>query len=469
MLRKLLSDAAIYGLAAQLPRLAGVITLPLLTQYLTSADYGVAGVVIAYNSALGMLQSLGLVVVLGNLFSKFPLRYKWAWRQINGFLSVWSFFYGIVMGAIIYWIVPPEADAYRLQIAVLHALPIMLFASTEIQAMHYHLLSQRPLPIGIRAFVIGCVGVSMNVYTIAYLQLGFMGWFYANFLGALAGFLINAYHIYLKQGFWPIFNFKWHRIKSSLKMSLPVIPHNFSSFLMDTSDRLVLDMLQVPIPKIGLYNVASSLGSHFLMATHAIVQASSPYYMRYFGKEASQESALQARRLTFILQAFFLVITFVCCLWVKEIFVVLIRNKELQQAYPLAIVILMAYNYRPMYMAVTSLLVYRDQASKLWKISAVGGLGNVVLNFIFIPLFGYKAAAFTTFVALMYMGFGGYFLPDYKKVKQVDYYPLYWMGLTVATFALAYNLVELALAYKAFITVMVLGVAAIAAFQLRNS
>ena len=66
MLRKLLSHAAIYGLAAQVPRLAGVLALPIITRYLTTTDYGVAGVVTAYVSALGILQSLGLSVVMVN-------------------------------------------------------------------------------------------------------------------------------------------------------------------------------------------------------------------------------------------------------------------------------------------------------------------------------------------------------------------------------------------------------------------
>ncbi len=452
MLRKLLSHAAIYGLSAQVPRLAGVLVLPIITRYLSTTDYGVAGVVTAYASALVMLQSLGLSVVMTNTYAQHPNRYKWIWRQLHGFISLYSLGYGLLMIAILYFAVPPEAHEHRLSIALLYSLPAMLFANTDMQASLYYQLSQKPLLLGARTFVVGAITVILNVYTIAYLRMGYMGWFYANFFGHLSGFIVNCYSIYFRQGFWPIFNFKWYRIKSALKISLPVLPHNMSFFLLDTSDRLVLDTLRVPLPRIGLYNVASSFGSYFMIASGAIVQAASPFYLRYYKQSAGLDGALQARRMTFALQAMFLAATTIGCLWLKEIFHLLIRNEELQQAYPLAIIILMGYNFRPMYLAVINLLVYRENTNKLWRISAVAGVANVVLNFILVPVFGYQAAAYTTFAALMYMGYSGYFLKEYKQAALVKFYPMVWLSITVAALLVVYNLADVEVVYKVWLT-----------------
>ncbi|WP_242926806.1 lipopolysaccharide biosynthesis protein [Pontibacter vulgaris] len=452
MLRKLLSHAAIYGLSAQLPRLAGVLVLPVITRYLTTTDYGVAGVVTAYASALLMLQSLGLSVVLTNTYARHPDKYSWVWRQLNGFISLFSLGYGLLMITVLYLVVPPEAHEHRLWIALLYSLPAMLFVSTEMQTSLYYQLSQRPLPLAVRAFVVGAVTVALNVYTIAYLRMGYMGWFYANFFGQLFGFVVNCYSLYFRQGLWPIFNFKWYRVRSALKIALPVVPHNMSFFLMDTSDRLVLDVLRVPLARIGLYNVASSFGTYFMIASSAIVQAASPFYLQFYKQEAGEQGAMQARRMTFALQILFLVATTIGSLWMKEIFSLLIKNKDLQQAYTLAIIILMGYNFRPMYLAVMNLLVYRENTNKLWRISAVAGVGNVLLNFILVPVFGFQAAAFTTFAALMYMGYAGFLLKEYKQAALVKLYPLVWLSITVAALLVVYNLADMVMISKVWLT-----------------
>ncbi|WP_125185155.1 lipopolysaccharide biosynthesis protein [Botryobacter ruber] len=454
MLRKLLSHAAIYGLAAQVPRLAGVLALPVVTPYLTPDDYGVAGVVMAVASGLGFLQYLGLGVVMVNSFVKYPLRYTWIWRQINGFTTLWTLVFGLLLGIILYFVVPSGAHENRLQIALLFAVPVMLFTSADIHANLFCQLSMRPLPIAIKTFIVGCLGVVLNVFFIRYMRLGYMGWFYANFVGAAAGFLISAYIVYVRQKLWPILNFKWYRIKGALRVALPVLPHSMSFFLLDTSDRLVMTALRVPIPSIGLYNVASNFGSYFQAASGALVQAATPLYVENYGRTGDLKAALEVRRVTFFLQILFLGVTSLVSLWMKEIFEILIRNEELQQAYPLAIIILMGYNARPMYLAAINLLAVQEHTSKLWKVSFVAGAGNVVLNFLLIPVYGFQAAAFTTFAALMYMGYSGYFLKEYKQLTLVKYYPVLWLCITVVMLGVVFELSVFGQLYKAFFSVV---------------
>ncbi|SFG88062.1 lipopolysaccharide biosynthesis protein [Pontibacter chinhatensis] len=456
MLRKLLSHAAIYGLAAQLPRVAGVLALPIITPYLTTTDYGVAGVVTAYVTALGMVQSLGLSVVMVNAFVKHPTRYKWVWRQVGGLMSVWSFVFGVALASVLCLGIPNEAGENKWAIIVLNCLPVMLFAGTELQTNLFYQLSQRPLTVAVRSLIVGVVSVGFNVYTIAFLQLGYMGWFYASFIAAFTGFAINFNSIYLKEELWPILKLNRNKWKSWLRISLPVVPHQLSFFVLDTSDKLMLNWLGMPIKQIGNYNLASNFGSYYMTVSGAIVQASSPFYMSLYAQNNSIDAAYQVRRLTFALQILFLVTTTAICIWMKEIFELLIQNVVLQQAYPLAIIILMAYNFRPMYLAVVNWLTLREYTGKLWRISLVAGLSNVVLNLVFIPWFGYEAAAFTTFVCFMYMGYAGYFIQEFRQSVPVNFYPFFWFILTVIALLLAYYMSDSSINYK-IVTSTVLG------------
>jgi len=458
MLRKLLSHAAIYGLAAQVPRMAGVLSLPLITRYLTTTDYGVAGVVTAYVAALNMVHSLGLSVVLVNSFARHPVRYRWVWRQVQGFLTLWSVAFGVVMALVLYWAVPAVAVAHRWELIMLNILPVLLFSGTELAAGYFLQMAQRPLPVALRSFVMGGVVVALNIYTIAFLRMGYMGWFYANFIGNTIGFVLYGYILYGRERMWPIFNFKWSRIRAWLKISLPMVPHHFSFFLLDASDKLIMDLLRVAVPRIGFYNIASSFGIYFMTASHAIVQAAAPYYMRFYAQATDREAALKARNMTFLLQVLFLGVTCLLSLWMKELFALLIKNEALQAAYPLAIIILMGYNYRPMYLGAVNQLVYQEHTRVMWKVSTVAGVGNLLLNLLLIPNYGVEAAAFTTFAALMYMGYSGYVLKEYKQVTQLNYYPWFWLSLNLSAMLAVYWLVDAARGVKVAATLgLVLG------------
>src|SRR5690606_13522035 len=110
------------------------------------------------------------------------------------------------------------------------------------------------------------------------------------------------------------------------------------------------------------------------------------------------------RKLTFLLQAVFLAAGFLTSIWLKEIFFFLIKNSELANSYPIGIILVMAYCYRPMYLGANNRLFFFERTKSLPKITFAAGLLAVVSNLIFIPIWGYQVAAYTTFIGLMYMG-----------------------------------------------------------------
>ncbi len=453
MIKKLFSHTALYGLAPQLPKIASIFVLPILTQYLTEEDYGVAGVVAAYTGALGVLQSLGISVVLANSFYKQPGTYHWLWRQLHGFISLWSLFYGLLLATVLYFGIPEIAHPNRGWIVLLNVVPVALFSTTQTIVFRYYQMSGKPQPLAIRTVVLGLVTVMLNLYFIAELKLGYLGWFLSAFCSSVLSFILFAYLIYVKVGLTPIFNFKWRLIRSSLKISLPTVPHYYSSYLLDSSDRLVLDWLKVSTGKIGLYNFAGNFGGYFSTLGMAIGMATSPIYIGYYNQGKNDATAYyKARALTFFIQSGYLLFSFLVCLWLREVFYVLVSNEALQNVYPLAIIIIMGYAYRPMYLGVSTLLFFHERTTHLWKISFIAGASNVALNLLLIPIFGYQIAAVTTFFALMYMGYSGYFMSDYRAVKNLNYYPLRWLIITIFTGALGYHLRDIDVLYKVLIS-----------------
>ena len=245
MLKKLFSHTIIYGLAPHIPKIVSVFTLPLITQKLNSVDYGIMGILTAYTTAISVLATLGLRIVLVNSFFKSPKQYKWAWRQLYGFLSLWSFIYGLIMFALVYFIIPLEAEENKWVILILLVFPIVFFGQTSTIASTYYQLEQKPFQIAIRSVIFGLLTIVFNILFIVNYNMGYMGWFWSSFI---VGILTNISYFYplnfiLK--ITPIFNFKRRLIKNSLKVSLPMIPHYYSSYLLENSDKVIMDMTNI--------------------------------------------------------------------------------------------------------------------------------------------------------------------------------------------------------------------------------
>lgn len=444
MIKKLFSHSLIYGIAPQIPKIASVFVLPIITPYLTKLDFGIYGLLTAVTASIAVFSSLGLNVVLNNSFYKSPLQYKWAWRQIYGFLIIWNIIYSFLLGTIIWYFVPIEAVSNVWGIVALNVIPTVFFGPTSVICAMYYRLNLQPTQTVFRSVIIGFLTMGLNVYFIAYQNMGYMGWFLSAGIGQMLLQISYWFPLNRQLKITPIFNFKWRFIKRQLLISLPTVPHFYSNYLLNTSDRLVMKLVGIPISHIGLYNASNTIGNFVSLMGTASGQAIGPMLSKAY-KDLNESLA---RSLVFSLQVAFFVATFLCSIWMKEIFQLLIKNKELQSVYPLAIIIVMANNYRPMYFGANARLFYHENTKVLLKVTFIAGIVTFGLNLILMPFYGYEVAVYTLFLGLMYMGYAGYFLKEYKENCKLNYYPIYWFVASLALTILGFIIVEWSLIFK---------------------
>lgn len=451
MLKKLFSHSLLYALGPQVPKIANILILPIITKYLTPLDYGVYGTIMAYNGILMGLQSLGLEVVLVNSFFKKKKHWQLYWKRYSGILYIWKQIYTLLYIAILYLIIPNEVSNKKNLLIVLIVLPNYFFSIVNLLGGRYCRVAQKPQRIFITTIIAGTVTIAINYYCIVTLKLGYLGWYYSAAAGSFVMFCSYFWPLIVQLKLTPIFNLKKDFIKKTLKISLPIIPHNYSSYLLNSSDRLIMDQLNLPIINIGKYNMGYIIGNYFEVFGTAVGMAVGPYFTKLYSNE-NKISEYQARTLTYFLQIGFLLLSFSASLWAKEIFQLLISNKELSSVYYIGIIIIMGYSYRPMYWACISKILYIEKTNQLWKISFIGGILNIILNLIFIPIYGFEAAAVTTLISLLYIGFSGFFLKEYKNNKQVNYYPIVWLFVIILSTVIVYLLKDISVLYKVIIT-----------------
>jgi len=462
MIKKIFSHSLIYGIAPQIPRLASFFVLPLITPFLTENDYGIYGIVTAYTLMLTSIKDLGLKVVLSNTFFKHNNHIKKIWGQLYGFLYLWNIVFAALVFLFLYFIIPEEASDNKFKIILLTTIPIIFFGQTMSIGQTYYQLKKKPFQIAIRAAIIGSLAIFLNYYTIAVLKIGYMGFFWSAFMSAMLYNISYWIPINYKEKIKPIFKFKKRFIKSSLKISLPLIPHNMAAYLINISDRVVMERLEVSTANIGSYSFAANFGNLFASITQATNTAISPFLLGHY----KNKEDLQARNLIFLWQIGVYVLFFVAALWLKEIFTIIVKNETLAALYPMAIILIMAQSYRPMYVGGLQKLFYENKTSQLFKVTLLAGVINVGLNLIFIPIYGYIFAVFSTYFTFLIQGYIFYFFKSFKAINPVKFYPFFWLFLQLILSVAVYCLRDVVPLYKVVISIVVIAVGASALYKL---
>ncbi len=452
LLKKFFSHSAIYGLSGQISKVAGILVLPIITPYLTREDYGTMGIIMAYTGFVLILQNIGLNVIAANSFYQHPSRYKWVWRQLMGFLNLWYIPFHVLLGALLYVVLPDAALEHRWEIIWLTVIPGILFGPSLFLGLLYFQLNQRPKSIAIRGIVFGFLTVALNVITIVCFEMGFMGWIYTTAFVTILNKLSYWIPLRFKVGIKPIYAVRWRLWKKRLSIAIPLMPHYYSSFLLNSSDQMVMERLELPTDLIGAYNFPARFGGYFGVLAGAFNQAITPFLLQSY----KENNEAKAKFLVYNFQLALFGSTFTFCLWSKEIFQILVNNPSLESTYWLVIPIVMGYNYRGMYVGANSRLFFYERTKVLWKITFLAGVSNVVLNVIFIPIYGIVVAAITTFVSLMYMGYAGFYLKDYKELTGEDYHPMKWLFATILLTVIAFLGVDVSLYLKIFIFIFTL-------------
>lgn len=457
MLKELFKGSAIYGIAPFVPRVLSVLLLPILTKYLTSADYGIIGTIASITLAVQALQDLGLRTILPTYFYRCRSQYKVVWREIYGFLSLWLIAFAFIQAVLLYFFIPAEAEDNKWLIIILSNFSTVLFGPTSIIAQMYYQLNLKPTPIAVRTVAVGIITLLANFLCVVFFRWGYMGAYVASFAGS---FFVNmSYWPVLNRelGLSPIYNFKPRTIKRLLKVSMPTIPHYYSAYLMNSSNVVAMNYHDRPIGEVGHLTMAQNITNMLNTLVDSVNQVFGPMCFRNIRDRNSDE--MKRLLYTFILLAYSL--TFLYSLWSREVYSLLISNEEIAATYKYSIILAMAFCYRPLYVYCCDYFFYHENTIPLLGITFVSGIVSCVFYFTMIPYIGIYAALIGFYLGCLYMGYSGYFYRFYKKNTIFGIRWYLFLALQLGLTGLAWTCVDLIVFIKIGISLcylMVVGV-----------
>jgi O-antigen/teichoic acid export membrane protein len=246
-----------------------------------------------------------------------------------------------------------------------------------------------------------------------------MAWLYSQAVSSALLAAYFGYFLYVKERIRPSFHFNKNEIVSDLKIATPLIPKEYATYLLNSSDRVLLDRFGVSQNKIGQYSIAYSFASYFENIQAQANQVLTPIVFDLYktGSELAMQTVGKLIRAWFYIS---LLMATLLGLWIPDIFRLLYRKAELSAAYPMAIVLIFGFCYRPIYVAIVDKAIYDKRTMEVLKITVVAALSNVLLNLVFIGYYETWAATFNTVIAYFIMGVAGYFLirnsGDFRKL-----------------------------------------------------
>lgn len=180
--------------------------------------------------------------------------------------------------------------------------------------------------------------------------------------------------------------------KYALSFSIPLIPHYLSEIVLMSSDRIMIDRMSGSTD-VAIYSIGYSVGSLILMIINAINSAFTPYQ---YQKIKLKEYKILAQNTNYIIGF----IAFCLCgvmLFGREI-VLIFGGQKYIESISLIIPISLGVFFNYVFQLFARVQEYFEQKYTIVIASISCAVLNVLLNYIFIGIYGYKAAAYTTFV-----------------------------------------------------------------------
>ena len=190
--------------------------------------------------------------------------------------------------------------------------------------------------------------------------------------------------------------------KYALVFNLPLVPHYLSQIVLSSADRIMISNM-IGDSEAGIYSLAYSLSSIMALFNTALTQTISPWiYQKIKSKRISDIEPVGYTSLLIIAG-----VNLMLMLLAPEAVAIFAPKTYHEAIYvipPIALSVFFMYSYD----LFAKFAFYYEKTKLIMAASVVGAILNVILNYVFIRIFGYMAAGYTTLACYIIYSFAHY-------------------------------------------------------------
>ncbi len=405
MYRKILTltkHSVVYGFGYILTRSIGFVLLPVHTNYLSTAEYGIVGLLFASLAILNVIYRYGIDVAFLRFFILEEDKIEKKKVFSTAFLSILGA--GIIFSLIMN-IFPQFLSRAIFQdqsYILLIRLSAGILIADALVEIPFRVLraEEKSFSFCLLKFLNVAANFSLNILFIVHLKKGIEGVFLANLISSVFT-LITVLPIIIT---WIKVSVVLKVLKELLVFGIPYIPSLLSVIIMGQIGRFFLDRM-VSAEATGIFNAGYKLGMFMSLVVTAFRFAWHPFFLSVSKEDNAKE--IYRKVLTY----FIVVIGFiflVICFFLEEIvhinvFGVTLFGEKFLPGISIVPIVMLAYVAYGIYINFIVGIYMEKKTVYLPFITGSGAAVAIISNFIFVPLWGITGAAVSTFIAYMSM------------------------------------------------------------------
>lgn len=222
----------------------------------------------------------------------------------------------------------------------------------------------------------------------------------------------------------------------ALKFNVPLLPHYLSMTVLASSDRIMISSM-VGDAEVGIYSLAYSVSQVMTMFNTALLQTLEPWIYRKL-KEHKTDDLARIAYPCFILIA---AVNELLIIFAPEV-ITIFAPTEYQEAIWIIPSVTLSVFFTFLYTFFATFEFYYEKTHYIAIATVGGAVLNIVLNYIFIRIFGYMAAGYTTLLSYILFAVLHYYFMQCICKQYLDNTKPYSLklivGISLASIALGF-------------------------------
>ncbi|MCI8352319.1 MAG: oligosaccharide flippase family protein [Clostridia bacterium] len=373
-----------------------VITVPIFTRILTTEQYGIYSVYQSWYQIIAVFATLNLYY---GVFNNGMLKYS---KDKDGFTSaiqglttcITAVFLVVYIAGKSFW-----NNLLGLYDILIFAMFLELFftpaysfwAARQRYEFKYKKLVLITILIAVGSPILGIVAVLNTTYKAEARILSFV------FVQVIVGMYFYIRNLKNGKKFLDLKYWKY-----ALLFNLPLIPHYLSQSILNQVDRIMINSMEGP-DKAAIYSVAYNISTLMVLVTSAINNSFIPYTY----KKIKQKEYSDIKKNANILIMLVGICTFFVVAFGPEVIKIFAPSSYYEAIWVIPPVAVSVY-FMFLYPLFGNVEFYFEENIFVMLASITGAIANLILNKIFIDMFGYLAAGYTTMVCYILFSAGHY-------------------------------------------------------------
>lgn len=365
--------------------------LPILTNYLSTEDYGVL-------SNFNAMVSLMIPFVGINLMSSAQVQYLKEDINNKDYLTSgfrFNILLAIVFSGVIFLLNGLLQDLTGVPGELLYILAVYALFSTVIEVL-LAIWRMEDKAINYGLFRIGRTALELSLVLtfVVGFRMDFEGSIYGMIIAYAAGCVAAVFILFRKNLIFGVFRMDY--LMHAIRYGVPLIPHTLSGIAIMYSDKLILTHFH-GLGSNGIYSVGFMVGQIIGLLQTSFNQAWVPWVFQKL-KAGREEDKLRMVKITYLY--IFGILATVLLLWYVMPFIYMFFGKDFQAGMDLVLWIALGFAFNGMYKMVSVYIFYLEKTMIIAFTSFGVAIMNVGLNFVFIPEYGPQGAAVATMLSM---------------------------------------------------------------------